>query len=261
MNLGPLPIGGLLIALAAFVFVPAIRRTVRIILRVAIIVVPLAAAAAGVATIMNNETVFEEPGASRRIVRFLTVNSAATSKSGSGAVACDMSEPPPKQPAASPAETNRRRHSRKTQKTAREAVKAEPSASPTPGDTYPELVMRSYPGLPRRKLFDLARDAVDSLGGWKIAAANPAAGTIDCVYASRIFKLEDDLRITVRPDGEVGVCSRSGAARPDSDSLLRFVPGDLGANIGRIKEFYDALDPLTDAAYREEQERQNARTR
>ena len=207
--------------------------------------------------IMNNETIFEDPGPSQRIARFLTMNSAAASKSGDGAVACDMANPPPEEQ-ATPAEGRKRRHRGK--EAGAEAVTATPSPAATPDNSYPELVMRGYPGIPRQKLFQLARETVDSLGGWKIAAENSAAGTIDCVYMSRIFKLEDDIRVTVHPNGEIGVCARSGAARPDSDSLLRFVPGDLGANIGHIKQFYEALEPRTDAAYKQLQQRQNAKS-
>ena len=67
------------------------------------------------------------------------------------------------------------------------------------------------------------------------------------------------MRITIDPSGDIEVCSRSGLARPDATSILRFFPGDLGANIGHIKEFYEALEPKMDEVYKEEQDKQNAK--
>ncbi len=98
---------------------------------------------------------------------------------------------------------------------------------------------------------------VNSLGGWKIVKADPRSGTLECIYTSRILGEEDDIRITVTPKGEVQLCSRSGTARPNSTSLLRFFPGDFGANIGHIKQFYETLEPKMDEVYKEEQEKQN----
>ncbi|HVN63571.1 MAG TPA: hypothetical protein VMT58_02955, partial [Candidatus Binataceae bacterium] len=208
MTPNQLLLGAIVAVLAIVVFVPIIRRIVRIVFRIAIVIIPLAAAAGGIAMIMNNETIFEEPGASQRIIRFLTMDSAVASKSGSGTIGCDMKEPPVElqQPSAP---GRKRHHHAKTVKAAPPTGSVMPSATPTPDDTYPELIIRGYPGLSRQKLFDLARETVESLGGWKIVSANPATGTLDCVYTSRILKLEDDVRITVDPNGEIGVCSRS----------------------------------------------------
>ncbi|HUO04500.1 MAG TPA: DUF1499 domain-containing protein [Candidatus Binataceae bacterium] len=246
--------------LAVIIFVvPSIRRAVFAILRVGFVFIVIGGAAGGIVMIMNNETIFEEPGTRPRVLRFLTMNSAAASKDGSGAVTCDLSKPVIAQPdLPSTPEEGHRHHPHAAPKQPRPATTSTPAAGEAPEDSYPELVMRTYPGLPRRKLYQLARETVDSLGGWKVTAANPAAYTLECVYTARLFSLEDDVRITVRPDGSIDVCSRSGSARPDSTSLLRFFPGDLGANIGHIKEFYEALDPKTDAAYQEEQQRENA---
>ena len=55
------------------------------------------------------------------------------------------------------------------------------------------------------------------------------------------------------------MCSLSGLARPDATSILRYFPGDLGANIGHIKEFYEALEPKMDEVYKEEQDSENAK--
>ena len=126
-------------------------------------------------------------------------------------------------------------------------------------DVFPELIRRGYPGIPRPELFKLSQDTVNSLGGWRIVKADPWTYTIDCIYTPRYFKLEDDVRITVDQSGDIEVCSRSGLARPDNTSLLRYFPGDLGSNVGHIKDFYEALEPKMDEVYQQEQEKQNAK--
>jgi len=135
-----------------------------------------------------------------------------------------------------------------------------PIGTPAPlDDIYPELIRRGFPGISRQKLFQLSQDTINSLGGWKIVKSDPRSATLDCIYTSRIFKWEDDVRITIEPSGEIDVCSRSGTARPDATTMLRYFPGDLGANIGHIKEFYETLEPKMDEVYKEEQDKENAK--
>lgn len=246
-----------LVLIVGAIFVRALRRVISVLLRLAFFAIAVSAAAGGIVMVMNNETIFEEPGPQQRLVRFLTMNSAAASRSGSGSVGCDMAETTAADQSAAEAAAaqTRTRHHRGP---AAEAQGAAPPAAPPAADAYPELVRRGYPGLSRSKLFGLARETVQSLGGWKIVTANPAAYRLDCVYTSRILNLDDDVRIAVRPGGEIDVCSRSATARPDSPSILRLFPGDFGASIGHIKQFYEALDPRADAAYKEAQERENA---
>jgi Protein of unknown function (DUF1499) len=244
---------------AILIFIPFTRRVLALIIRLAIFFAAVAVAAAGITMLMNDETIFEKPGFEQRVVRFVTMNSAAASSTGSGSVTCDMSNHPEAAPSA-PAAPHKRGAKTKAapepQKTRDEVA----NASPAPlDDVYPELIRRGFPGIPRQKLFQLSQDTVNSLGGWKIVKSNPGAGTIDCIYTSRIFGLEDDVRITVEPSGEIDVCSRSGLARPGATSVLRYFPGDLGANIGHIKEFYEALEPKMDEVYKEEQQKENAK--
>ena len=133
-------------------------------------------------------------------------------------------------------------------------------AEPAPlDDVFPELIRRGFPGISREKLFQLSTDTVKSLGGWRIDKSSPSNYTLDCIYTSRIFKLEDDVRITIDPSGDIEVCSRSGMARPGTTSMLRYFPGDLGSNVGHIKEFYENLEPKMDEVYKEEQDKQNAK--
>ncbi|MFZ2063820.1 MAG: DUF1499 domain-containing protein [Candidatus Binatus sp.] len=245
------------VILAALIFVPILRRLLGLIIRLAVFFVAVAIVAAGVTMILNNETIFERPGIGQRVERFLTKNSAAASTTGSGSVTCVMEAPPPPPVTA---EAKPRRHAEKKepqmQITRNDVSKAEPAPLE---DVYPELIRRSFPGIPREKLFQLSTDTVNSLGGWKIAKSNPSNFTLDCVYTSRFFKFEDDVRITVEPSGDIDVCSRSGLARPGTTSLLRYFPGDLGSNVGHIKQFYEALEPKMDEVYKEEQDKQNAK--
>jgi hypothetical protein len=222
----------------------------------------VAVAAAGIAMIMNNETIFEKPGLSARVVRFVTMNSAAASASGSGSVTCDMGQGAASQPQAAPAPAPPKHGARKAAAVPETdtAHRVPPTSGPASiEDVYPELIRRSFPGISRQKLFELSDQSVSSLGGWKIVKKDPGAYTIDCIYTSRIFKWEDDVRISIEPSGEIDVCSRSGTARPDATSALRYFPGDLGANVGHIKEFYETLEPKMDEVYKQEQDKENAK--
>jgi hypothetical protein len=249
------------VVLAAFLFIPILRRLLGLIVRLAIFLVAVAIVAAGITMIMNNETIFERPGIGQRVVRFVTMNSAAASSTGSSAVTCDMGnhpEVPPNPAAGAPS-----KHA------AKKAAAAEPSrparnnvanAEPAPlDDVFPELIRRSYPGIPRQKLFQLSQDTINSLGGWRIVKVDSGSFTIDSIYTSRIFKFQDDVRVTVDPSGDIEVCSRSGMARPNETSILRYFPGDLGANVGHIKDFYEALEPKMDEVYKEQQDQENAK--
>jgi Protein of unknown function (DUF1499) len=245
------------VILAAMFFIPFLRRLLGVLIRLAIFFVGVAIAAAGIAMIMNNETIFERPGLGQRVVRFVTMNSAAASSTGSGSVTCDMGN---QLPPASSANELHKRAAKKEGVPEPKTTRNEPGPGPAPiDDVFPELIRRSFPGIPRQKLFQLSQDTVNSLGGWKIVKADAATDTIDCIYTSRVFKFEDDVRITIDPSGDVEVCSRSGLARPDTTSMLRYFPGDLGANVGHIKEFYEALEPKMDEVYKEEQDKQNAK--
>lgn len=247
------------VVLAAFIFIPFLRRLLGLLIRLAIFAVAVAIALAGVSMILNNETIFERPGFEQRVVRFVTMNSAASSTTGSGSVTCDMNAP---QAAPSPGAKEPHKPASRKEETSRQpkGTRNEIGSGPAPiEDIFPELIVRSFPGIPRETLFKLSQDTVNSLGGWKIVKADPATGTLDCIYTSRYLKFEDDVRITVEPSGQIDVCSRSGMARPDQTSLLRYFPGDLGANVGHIKEFYETLETKMDEVYKEQQEKENAK--
>ncbi|MGA6970626.1 MAG: hypothetical protein WBY93_03285 [Candidatus Binatus sp.] len=246
-----------IVVLAVLLFVPPLRRIFSLLIRLAIFVLAVAIIAAGVTMILNDETIFERPGIGQRVVRFVTMNSAAASSTGSSAVTCD-----PTKPQGEPAETAPPKRAKKEQESAEPQMTRNviDNGKPAPlDDVFPELIRRGYPGIPRQELFKLSQDTVNSLGGWRIVKADSNAYTVDCIYTPRYFKLEDDVRITIDPSGDIEVCSRSGLARPDNTSLMRYFPGDLGSNIGHIKEFYEALEPKMDEVYQQEQEKQNAK--
>jgi hypothetical protein len=248
------------VVLAAIMFIPILRRLFGLLFRLAIFFVGVAIAAAGITMILNNETIFERPGFGQRVARFVTMNSAASSTTGSGSVVCVMEQPPQAAPSPGATEPHKQRAKKESAPEANTTRNDVTKAEPAPlDDVYPELIRRAYPGISRQELFKLSQDTVNSLGGWKIVKADPGSGTIGCIYTSRIFKLEDDVRITIQPSGDIDVCSRSGLARPDATSMLRYFPGDLGANVGHIKEFYETLEPKMDQVYKEEQDKQNAK--
>jgi len=87
----PTVIVAALVAIAVLIFVPHIFR---LLVRLATFFIPVAIAVMGIAMIMNDETIFERPGAAQRVVRFVTMNSAAASQSGSGSVICQMGNQP-----------------------------------------------------------------------------------------------------------------------------------------------------------------------
>jgi hypothetical protein len=243
------------VVVAAFIFIPFLRRILGLVIRLAIFAVAVAVVVAGASMLLNNETIFERPGFGQRVERFVTMNSAATSTTGSGSVTCDPGAP---QAAPSPAAT-KEKHQKKESAQAK-TTRNDLGAGPAPiEDVYPELIQRSFPGIPRDTLFKVSEDTINSLGGWKIEKSDPATGTIDCIYTSRNLKLEDDVRIRIDPSDDIEVCSRSGYARPDSTSVLRYFPGDLGANVGHIKEFYEALEHKMDEVYKEQQDKENAK--
>ncbi len=246
----------IVVIVVAFLAIVFLRRFLGSLIRLAFFLVFVAIAAGGITMMLNDETIWEKPGFVQRVQRFVTMNSAASSTTGSGSVTCDPNSPPPTEAAS----TTPHRHVKKEAEPEPQATRNEPGPGPaSTEDVFPELILRGYPGISREKLFQLSQETVNSLGGWKIVKSDPGSFTLNCIYTSRIFKLEDDVRITVQPSGNIDVCSRSGLARPDATSMLRYFPGDLGANVGHIKQFYETLEPKMDEVYKEEQDKQNAK--
>lgn len=80
--------------------------------------------------------------------------------------------------------------------------------------------------------FERVKRAMEGFG-WKIVAADTAAGTIEATDTSRIFRFVDDVVVRIRPD--------AGGSRVDVRSKSREGKGDLGANAARIRRLRGAL--------------------
>jgi hypothetical protein len=224
--------------------------------RAAVFIGAMAVIIGGTAILMNNVSLAGPPNPAVRVQRYLTMNWAATSDKGDGAAACaSPAELAAREPAG--VEHRERRHLRRT------AANAQPIAAPTPtpgarapgaGEArpgFPELVRNSYPGIPPTRLMQVAASTVSGLPGWEIVNSDPKTLTINAIYRSRLLGLIDDVRIVVTPRSEVDLCSRSRIGEPGSQSPLTAWHGDFGANIGHIKEFYLAMGPAADEAYRQ----------
>jgi Protein of unknown function (DUF1499) len=215
--------------LALLIFVPFFRSMISGLLRFAFLIVVIFLAIAGTAVLMNNETIFDRPGWKQRATRFLTMNDAATSEKGTGDAQCAIDQ-----------------HA--------VAAKPQPSASPSPAgesedeNLYDELMTRNYicegldtpVAIPRAKLLEMVQQTIAELNGWKLIDIEPKTGVLNVTHTSRVLGHEDDIRIAITPHSDVEICSQS------KGELLGFFPGDFGANIGHIKEFYAALKPKTD---------------
>ncbi len=259
------------IALAAIIFVPVVRRVVGAMVGFGGAFVAIAIAIGGTAILINDVSISDSPGPSARVWRFLTMDSAATSTDGQSSAECargweGAGSGAPANAASSGASKEaepRRGKSRRARAESGKMAPATPVAIPAgasqeaDADDYPELVRRGYPGIPPSRLFQLAQQTVNELGGWKISSADAARATLDCVYTTRIFRFEDEVRIVVTPKSEIDLCSRSRIGAPGSVSWLRFFPGDFGANIGHVKQFYQALEPRVDAVYKEQEDKGN----
>ncbi len=261
------------VLIALIVFVRFFRSLLSGLFRFAFLLAVIFLAIAGTAILMNNETIFDRPGAKLRATRFLTKNSAATSENGWGDAPCILDKPAIEQRAKE--EEARAKLKKKQEAEAAAAgqptamATAEPTATPTPtqeeidANLYDELMTRNYicegdtpVAIPRAKLLDFVQQTIAELKGWKLINIDQRTGVLYCIYTSRLLGLEDDVRITITPKSEVALCSQSKVGEPESGSLLGFFPGDFGANIGHIKQFYAALKEKTDQFCNELAEKQ-----
>lgn len=230
------------VLIALLAFSAFFRRLLALTIRLAIFLGVSFVAIGATAVLMNGETIFGPPGTAARVARFLTAKYAATSRTGLGDAPCAVAQ------GRNTAGESRWDRGAVAQNAAASGAEHSPPAGEV--NLYPELVTRGYPGIGQGRLFRMAENTVNGLGGWKIIRSDPVAGTLDCLYTTRVFRFEDDVKIVVTPANEVAVCSQSKVGEPGSNSLLRFFPGDFGANMGHIKQFYQALEPKIEAFYR-----------
>jgi len=243
-------IGIIVFILAMLIFVPFFRSMVSGLIRFGFLMVVIFLAIAGSAILMNNETIFDRPGWKQRATRFMTENFAATSEKGLGDAQCEIDT----HAAAEEARA-------KAKKKKEAAAAAQPSATPTPSESedenlYDELMTRNYicegdtpVAIPRAKLLEMVQQTIAELQGWKLIDTDPH-GVLNVTHTSRVLGHEDDLRIAITAHSEVEICSQS------KGELLGFFPGDFGANIGHIKQFYAALKPKTDEFCKQLEEKQ-----
>ncbi len=250
------------------IFVPFFRSMFRGLLRFSFLIVTIFLAMAGVAILMNNETIFDHPSAQQRIVRFVARNSAATSENGWGDAPCSFDKP-------SKEDDTHAKSKKKQDEAAQTAAQAgaqgtaQPTATPTPSpediqaNLYDELMTRNYIcegdtpiAIGRAKLMEFVQQTIAELNGWKLINIDQRTGIVYCVHTSRILGLEDDVRILVTPKSDVEICSQSKAGEPQSGSLLGFFPGDFGANMGHIKQFYAAMKDKADQYCKELEQKQ-----
>jgi uncharacterized protein (DUF1499 family) len=86
----------------------------------------------------------------------------------------------------------------------------------------------------RAEAYERALGLARSMPAWTVTSADAAAGTIEAVATSRVFRFQDDIAIRVRPEP-------GGGSRVDVRSKSRDGKGDIGANAMRIRSFVDAL--------------------
>ena len=253
----------LLILIVAFIalliFVPFARSIISGLIRTAFFLVVVFLAVFGLSMLANNETIFDRPGYKLRTMRFLTVNSAATSEKGDGDAPCMADKHAVEAKPEAAAESHQPKGKKKKEVAAASA--AEPTATPTPAEDenlYDELMMRNYicegdtpVAIPRAKLLELVQQTISELKNWKLVSTDPHTGMLNCVYTTRVLSHEDDIKIVVTPKSDVELCSQSAP-----NAIGAFFHGDFGANIGHIKEFYAALKPKTDLYCKELEEKQ-----
>jgi len=254
------------------------------ILRIVFFLLMVAIIAIGIAIIQNGVPIANTtPGLAARMRRFMTVDWAATSTDGDGLAQCaSMDELAARKPivpephvvmaVARPRiihHRRRRRHSRRmaavstpmpspvatparspAAPTATGTPAANGSGAPVETDNYPELVRHSYPGIPPEQLFQMAAATAVSIPQWTVEAVNPGDMTINAIYHTRLLPLKNDIRIVVTGLSEVDVCSESRVGEPGVNSVASLFPGDLGANIGHIQQFYVALAPMVAQVYK-----------
>jgi Protein of unknown function (DUF1499) len=262
--------------LALIIFVPFFRSMLRGLIRFAFLIVVIFFAAAGTAILMNNETIFDSPGWKQRAVKFVTEDSAATSEKGYGEAPCALDQPAAEQRAKE--EAARAKLMKKQEQAAAVPapsgqstleLNAQPTATPTPSpdeinaNLYDELMTRNYicqldtpVAIGRAKLLGFVQQTIAELKGWKLIGTDERTGVLNCVYTSQVFGVEDEVRILVTPRSDIEICSQSKSGEPQSGSLLGFFPGDFGANMGHIKQFYAAIKEKTDAFCTELAEKQ-----
>lgn len=118
-------------------------------------------------------------------------------------------------------------------------VEGPAAAQPYPDDfrpwhveVYPDLKSQRFDAAPDR-VFDAALATAQAIEGWDLVRQDRAAGTIQVLVRTSIFRFEDDVVIRIRADGAGSIV--------DLRSKSRIGQGDRGANADRIRDFLTRL--------------------
>lgn len=103
---------------------------------------------------------------------------------------------------------------------------------------YPDLKPLELP-VPPGQAFAHARAAAQALG-WEIVAADESAGRIEALATTFWFGFKDDIVVRIVPVGT--------GSRIDVRSRSRVGRSDLGANAGRIRNFFAAINRVASGA-------------
>lgn len=96
---------------------------------------------------------------------------------------------------------------------------------------YPDIQPQRF-NQPAEKVFNAALETARAMD-WEIRENAPAAGTIEAVATTRLFRFKDDVTVTI---------TRSGAQTiVNVRSHSRVGKGDLGTNARRIRTFQQEL--------------------
>jgi uncharacterized protein (DUF1499 family) len=98
-------------------------------------------------------------------------------------------------------------------------------------DAYRDLRPIVVPMTPAQTL--ARAEALARSRGWRMAAADPAAGQMEATAVTSFFRFKDDVVVRVRPAGT--------GSRVDMRSVSRVGVSDLGENARRIRSFLSAL--------------------
>lgn len=98
---------------------------------------------------------------------------------------------------------------------------------------YPDIQPQRFPAaFGQERVFNASLEAVRGMG-MEVREADKAAGVIEAIATTRLFKFKDDVTITITQEADqivVNVRSKS-----------RIGKGDLGANARRIRAFQAEL--------------------
>jgi uncharacterized protein (DUF1499 family) len=109
-----------------------------------------------------------------------------------------------------------------------------------PGESFAQQQRAAYPDIGPRALdvpvpeaFARVEAAARKMAGWEVTRVDAAAGVLEGVAVSRVFRFRDDFVIEVRPE--------DGRSLIHMRSKSRDGRSDIGANAARIRAFFATL--------------------